>query len=45
MKVKNQLQPNQEQLDGFLKGDTEAPIAMLNLLKFKILRYSKLYSF
>ena len=35
MKIKNQLQPNQEQLDGFLKGDTEAPIAMLNLLKFK----------
>lgn len=35
MEVKNHLTPNQGQMDGFLEGDTEAPIAMVNLLKFK----------
>ena len=35
MEVKNHLTPNQGQMDGFLEGDTDAPIAMVNLLKFK----------
>jgi len=35
MEVKNDLKPNQEQMEGFLEGDIETPIAMLNLLKFK----------
>ena len=35
MEVKNDLKPNQDQMEGFLKGDIETPIAMLNLLKFK----------
>ena len=35
MKVKNMLTPNQEQMDGFLEGDSDSPISMVNLLKFK----------
>ena len=35
MKVKNAVTPNEEQLAGFLEGDTETPIKMVNLLKFK----------
>ena len=35
MKVKNMLTPNQEQMDGFLEGDSDTPISMVNLLKFK----------
>ena len=35
MKVLNKLSPNDEQLNGFMEGDVETPIAMVNLLKFK----------
>jgi len=35
MKVKNHTRPHQTQMEGFFEGDTETPIAMLNLLKFK----------
>ena len=35
MKVLNKLSPNDEQLNGFVEGDVETPIAMVNLLKFK----------
>ena len=35
MKVKNAVIPNEEQMAGFLEGDTETPIKMVNLLKFK----------
>ena len=35
MKVENTVTPNEEQLAGFLEGDTETPIKMVNLLKFK----------
>ena len=35
MKYKNSVHPSKEQMEGFLEGDTEAPIAMINLLKFK----------
>ena len=35
MKVINKLSPNDEQLNGFVEGDVETPIAMVNLLKFK----------
>ena len=35
MKVKNHSHPHKTQMDGFFEGDTETPIAMLNLLKFK----------
>ena len=35
MKVENAVRPNEEQLAGFLEGDTETPIKMVNLLKFK----------
>jgi uncharacterized protein (DUF1330 family) len=35
MEVKNAVTPNEEQLAGFLEGDTETPIKMVNLLKFK----------
>ena len=35
MKVFNKLSPNDEQLKGFMEGDVETPIAMVNLLKFK----------
>ena len=33
MEVKNMLVPNQTQMDGFLEGDTDTPISMVNLLK------------
>ena len=35
MKVKNAVIPNEEQMAGFLEGDIDTPIKMLNLLKFK----------
>ena len=35
MKVENAVTPNEDQLAGFLEGDTETPIKMVNLLKFK----------
>ena len=35
MKVKNHSRPHKTQMEGFFEGDTETPIAMLNLLKFK----------
>ena len=35
MKVENAVTPNKEQLAGFLEGDTESPIKMVNLLTFK----------
>ena len=35
MKYKNSVHPSKEQMEGFLEGDNEAPIAMINLLKFK----------
>ena len=35
MEVKNAVEPNEEQMQGFLEGDTESPIEMVNLLKFK----------
>ena len=35
MEVKNHLRPNETQMEGFLEGDVDSPITMLNLLKFK----------
>ena len=35
MRVKNAVIPTEEQMAGFLEGDTETPIKMVNLLKFK----------
>jgi len=35
MKVKNAIIPNEEQMAGFLEGDIDTPIKMVNLLKFK----------
>ena len=35
MEVKNMLIPNQTQMDEFLEEVTDAPISMVNLLKFK----------
>ena len=35
MEYKNSVHPTKEQMEGFLEGDNEAPIAMINLLKFK----------
>ena len=35
MKYKNSVHPTKEQMKGFLEGDSETPIAMINLLKFK----------
>jgi len=35
MRVKNAVIPHVEQMAGFLEGDTETPIKMVNLLKFK----------
>ena len=35
MRVKNAVIPNEEQMAGFLEGDTQTPIKMVNLLKFK----------
>jgi len=34
MKYKNSVHPTKEQMEGFLEGDSETPIAMINLLKF-----------
>lgn len=35
MKVENKVQANEEQMKGFLEGDADTPIYMVNLLKFK----------
>ena len=35
MKYKNSVHPSKEQMEGFLEGDSDTPIAMINLLKFK----------
>ena len=35
MKYKNSVHPTKEQMEEFLEGDNETPIAMINLLKFK----------
>ena len=35
MKVKNAVIPNEEQMAGFVEGDIDTPIKMVNLLKFK----------
>ena len=35
MEYKNSVHPTKEQMEGFLEGDSKAPIAMINLLKFK----------
>ena len=35
MNVENRLAPSEEQLKGFLEGDTDTPIFMVNLLKFR----------
>ena len=35
MKVENKLLPNEEQIKGFLEGDSDTPIYMVNLLKFR----------
>jgi len=35
MEYKNSVHPTKEQMEGFLGGDSDTPIAMINLLKFK----------
>ena len=35
MKVANKVIPSEEQMIGFVEGDIDSPISMLNLLKFK----------
>ena len=35
MKVENKLSPTEEQMKGFMEGDTDTPINMVNLLKFR----------
>ena len=35
MEVKNALVPNDEQMKGFMEGDIDTPIFMVNLLKFR----------
>jgi len=35
MKVENKVNPNEEQIKGFMEGDTDTPVYMVNLLKFK----------
>ena len=35
MKVENRVRPNDEQMKGFLDGDSDTLIHMVNLLKFK----------
>ena len=35
MEFKNNVHPTKEQMEGFLEGDTDTPITMVNLLKFK----------
>ena len=34
MKVENKVIPSEEQMKGFVEGDIDSPISMLNLLKF-----------
>ena len=35
MEVKNALVPNDEQMKGFMEGDIDTPVYMVNLLKFR----------
>lgn len=35
MKVENRVVPSEDQIKGFMEGDDDAPIYMVNLLKFK----------
>ena len=35
MEFKNSVHPTKEQMEGFLEGDDNSPITMVNLLKFK----------
>ncbi|MDA7701632.1 DUF1330 domain-containing protein [Gammaproteobacteria bacterium] len=35
MEFKNSVHPTKKQMEGFLEGDSETPISMINLLKFK----------
>ena len=35
MEVKNQVRPNQEQMQGFMEPGPDGPIYMVNLLKYK----------
>ena len=35
MKFNNSVYPTKEQMEGFLEGDDDLPISMVNLLKFK----------
>ena len=35
MEFNNSVHPTKEQMEGFLEGDTDTPIAMVNLLKFR----------
>ena len=35
MKVENKVIPSEEPMKGFVEGDIDSPISMLNLLKFK----------
>lgn len=35
MKVENRLAPSEAQMKGFMEGDADTPIHMVNLLKFK----------
>ena len=35
MEFKNSVHPTKEQMEGFLEGDDNSPITMINLLKFK----------
>ena len=35
MKVENKVIPSEEQMKGFVEGDIDSPISLLNLLKFK----------
>ena len=35
MEFNNSVYPTKEQMEGFLEGDDDLPISMVNLLKFK----------
>ena len=35
MKVENKVIPTEEQMKGFVDGDVDSPISMVNLLKYK----------
>ena len=35
MKVENKVIPSEEQMKGFIEGDIDSPISMVNLLKYK----------